>query len=332
MPLDRTWLNSLVDDDGTNTVGTVWDKAAVGHIYTDVDAALASGSGLTPLVCEGRVTAVSGAPVADVSGATALYFTPNGGNRIALYTLAAGWKLYTFTELVFPIGTVTGAIGHDLFAYVNAGGAVALERVAWASATTRAVAIVAQDGVWVKAGDPTRRLVAAFYAVTTSTTDDSVLKRCIWNAAPAQQVPRVLRVFEPAAGWPYTVATMRQANNNPANQVAVFVGVAGPPTLQLEARSMCANASAAYVQIGIGEDSTSAIHPFCLGGVGGTHGTSSFYMVTGASLVLAPPVGYHTYANLEGSSAAGVTNWYGTTAMVSAAARSMTGLQGTMRM
>lgn len=37
MPLDRSWVNSLVDDDGSNTVGEVWNKADVQHIYDDVD-------------------------------------------------------------------------------------------------------------------------------------------------------------------------------------------------------------------------------------------------------------------------------------------------------
>lgn len=40
MPLDRTWYNTLIDDDGTNTVGTIWNKAAVDHVYDDVDAEL----------------------------------------------------------------------------------------------------------------------------------------------------------------------------------------------------------------------------------------------------------------------------------------------------
>jgi hypothetical protein len=37
MPLDRTWVNGLVDDDGSNTIGEVWNKADVQHIYDDVD-------------------------------------------------------------------------------------------------------------------------------------------------------------------------------------------------------------------------------------------------------------------------------------------------------
>jgi len=38
MALDRTWFNALVDDDGTNTVGTVWNKAQIDALLDSVDA------------------------------------------------------------------------------------------------------------------------------------------------------------------------------------------------------------------------------------------------------------------------------------------------------
>ena len=44
MPLNRAWFNTLVDDDGSNTVGSIWNKASVDHIYDDVDALLQIGS------------------------------------------------------------------------------------------------------------------------------------------------------------------------------------------------------------------------------------------------------------------------------------------------
>lgn len=42
MALDRTWYNTLVDDDGSNTVGTIWNKAAVDSLMDAVDASLAT--------------------------------------------------------------------------------------------------------------------------------------------------------------------------------------------------------------------------------------------------------------------------------------------------
>lgn len=41
-PLDRTWYNTLVDDDGSGNVGTVWNKAAVNSLLASVDASLAA--------------------------------------------------------------------------------------------------------------------------------------------------------------------------------------------------------------------------------------------------------------------------------------------------
>jgi len=40
MPLDRSWYNSLVDDDGSNTVGTVWGKDDVNALMNAIDAEL----------------------------------------------------------------------------------------------------------------------------------------------------------------------------------------------------------------------------------------------------------------------------------------------------
>jgi hypothetical protein len=41
MALDRTWYNSLVDDDGSGMTGSVWDKADVDSLMDAVDAEIA---------------------------------------------------------------------------------------------------------------------------------------------------------------------------------------------------------------------------------------------------------------------------------------------------
>jgi hypothetical protein len=45
MALDRTWYNTLIDDDGSNTVGTPWDKADVDALMDAIDVALAAVAG-----------------------------------------------------------------------------------------------------------------------------------------------------------------------------------------------------------------------------------------------------------------------------------------------
>jgi hypothetical protein len=41
MALNRAWYNALVDDNGTNTVGTVWNKTQILGLYDTIDAELA---------------------------------------------------------------------------------------------------------------------------------------------------------------------------------------------------------------------------------------------------------------------------------------------------
>jgi len=59
MALDRTWFNALVDDDGSNTVGTVWNKAQIAALLDSVDAAL---------IAESRRTVWTPALVSTVEG------------------------------------------------------------------------------------------------------------------------------------------------------------------------------------------------------------------------------------------------------------------------
>jgi hypothetical protein len=41
MPIDRSYFNALVDDDGSNTVGSVWNKNAIKNVLLDPIDALA---------------------------------------------------------------------------------------------------------------------------------------------------------------------------------------------------------------------------------------------------------------------------------------------------
>lgn len=41
MPLDPAWYNALVDDTGTGTTGTVWNKAAIAGLLTNINNEIA---------------------------------------------------------------------------------------------------------------------------------------------------------------------------------------------------------------------------------------------------------------------------------------------------
>ena len=112
-PLDRTWFNTLVDDDGSGNTGTVWNKAAVDALLDSVDASLAGAVDKT------------GAPVANqiaiftdpdtVTGSSNVAADPAGG----LLLDSAG---YAFVQLHDRSQPANGR----LFRIVNAAGRLSL--------------------------------------------------------------------------------------------------------------------------------------------------------------------------------------------------------------
>jgi hypothetical protein len=276
-----------------------------------------------------RATLTSGTCVttADVTAATTVYWTPCSGYTVALYD-GASWNVRTSSELSIAVPATTNTM-YDLFVYDNAG-TPTLELTAWSNDTTRATALVLQNGALVKSGAVTRRYVSSFRTTAVSgQTEDSFAKRLLWNYF--NRVIRELRVTDAASTWTYQTAAFRCVNTSGSctNQVAIVVGVA-EVALELEARSMWQNATAAqWVQIAIGTGSTSAATSTAIGGVSGNGpGSATLYLSVTTSLKVMPAIGYQFYAQLEAGSGAGTTTWYGTSAFISAIPN--TGLHGTI--
>lgn len=260
-------------------------------------------------MCDGRLTLTTGTPVttADVTGAGTIYFAPYKGNLVALYDGSATWKLYNFTEKSLAL-TLTSGKPYDVFIYDNSG-TPTLETLVWTNDTTRATALTTQDGVYVKSGATTRRYLGTLYATGANTTEDSVTKRYVWNYY--NRAARHLLRLEPTASWTYTNTVIRQVNGSASNQVDVVVGVA-EVMIRLTVTGMIDNASATQATIGIGEDSTTTISAFQVGGAGNTTGLASAYTPLNASLTKPPAVGHHFYAWLESSGSGGTSTFYGT--------------------
>jgi len=174
-------------------------------------------------LCDFRLTLTSNTPVttSDVTGATTIYCTPFNGNSIALFD-GTNWNLRQSTQMSIALGTLTNAIGYDVFCYDNAG-TPTLELAAWTNATTRATALVYQDGILVKSGATTRRYLGSFYTTSTTTTEDSAANRYLFNYY--NRIEKPLLKLESATDWDYAATAFRQANNNTANKVSVFKGV-----------------------------------------------------------------------------------------------------------
>lgn len=275
------------------------------------------------LVQDFRLTLTTGTPVttSDVTGATTVYCTPYTGNSIALYD-GTNWNIRTSAEFSLALGTLTSGKPYDVFCYDNAG-TPTLEFLVWTDDTTRATALAYQDGVLVKSGTATRRYLGTFYTTATTTTEDSVSKRFLWNYY--NRVNKTLFVTDATATWNYTAPTVRQARASAANRVEVVVGV-NEDAVSADLQVTFANSSANVTVIaGFGLDSTTVFAADQLRAAARTQvaGTvcSAFAKFLGYV-----GVGKHYLAWLEYSAATGTTTWTG-----SNDGNSQTGIRGLIR-
>ncbi len=286
------WLAwSKAEDKLVRFTGSTWTP------YADSGSALSNNL---------RLTLTSGTPVttADVTGAGTLYLTAYKGNAIALY-VGGQWVVRQTDEITLSLAGLASGKPYDVFCYDN-GGTPALESLAWTNTTTRATALTRQNGLWVKAGDATRRYVGSFYTTGTGITEDSQANRYVWNYD--NRVQKILLRTESAASWAYTTNVLRPANNNSANVVNFIIGVS-EDLVDAECRAAWSNTTVgAEIQINMGLDSTT--------------GPSATYRGLGTTLLAnykhyaitkysgTPSAGKHSLSWLEASVAMGTTTWY----------------------
>lgn len=309
----------------TGTVGS--SSARVKTLWVATLNATAGG-GVTPKsLCDGRLTATTAVPVttADVTGATSIFYTPYSGNHIALYDGSAAWTALTFTEITISLSGLTASKPYDIFAFDNSG-TVTIETLVWTNDTTRATALVLQDGVLVKSGATTRRFLGTIYINSSGgQTDDSYLKRNINNYY--NRVDRPMRRLETTATWAYSTATIRQANGATANQLEM-VSCFNEDQVDSHVTATSANGTAGNgAGVGIGLDSTSAHATGLLQGHNVTSVANHLVDHT-ADLTTFIGIGRHTLVWLEQPDGNGTQTWRGVTG---SSQENQSGIMGTIR-
>lgn len=276
------------------------------------------------LVCEGRLTLESGVPVSstDQAAKTTLYFTPRGGNRIALHDGTVRWNIRTFAELSISLAGLTASTPYDVWVYDNAG-VPALELLAWTNATTRATALTTQNGVLVKSGATTRRYVGTIYInASGGQTDDSLIKRYVWSYY--HRAPRPMRRVESTGSWTYTSASPRQANNSALNQLDFVIGVSDDAVEAIVRVSFANTNAGVATQVGIGLDAVGHATESITGVV---YTPVANYIVSNSAYWRGHPgIGRHILTWCEQSSAVGTTTWYSAAAALS----EKSGIHGTV--
>jgi hypothetical protein len=212
-------------------------------------------------------------------------------------------------QFSLALGTLVSGKPYDVFCYDNAG-TPTLEFLVWTNDTTRATALVYQDGVLVKSGATTRRYLGTFYTTATTTTEDSEAKRFLWNYY--HRARRSLKKHDATATWTYTTATFRQANAAAANQVEVLCGLA-EDSVEVAMHSAFYNSTAGVVAYqSIGLDATNAEAT----GVRRTTAAAAginYQTPMVASYQGVPGLGRHYFAWVEFSTASGTTTFVGGT-------------------
>lgn len=202
----------------------------------------------------GRLTLESGVACSttDQTSKSTLYYTPYVGNVISLWNGSA-WTLRQFSELSYNLSSLTSGKNYDLFIWDDSG-SLSLSAFAWANDTTRTTSLDIRDGVLVRSTDHTFRYLGTFRTTSTTTTEDSVTKRFVWNQDNRR--PRSLYVLN-GSTYTYGTNTIRQMNSTATNQVEFVVGVRGD-AMTLIMNVLIETDQNDHGTCGIGDNSTSA--------------------------------------------------------------------------
>ncbi len=314
-----------------NTKGTVSSVAASNGVNT-VSGAAITGTGTVTLDlsivngCRLSLSSTLPVPVTDISDVGTIYLLPYISNEMSVYIDATQkWVTYRLsgaTSISLPATTNTG---YDIFAYANAG-VITLELTAWTNLTTRATALVTQDGVLCKTGALTRRYIGSVRTNdVTARTDDTAKERYLWNYY--NRLPRELLCIDNSTSWNYTLTTIRQANGNAANQFSFFVGLILDP-VHVQVNGFYFNASSSVSSVYIGLNSTTAPAANCVWSPGRMPAGSGCPAIASFGGYLAA-VGSQSIMWLEASQANGTTTWQGTNPNVGGSIAATCGMFGT---
>lgn len=200
----------------------------------------------------GRLTLQSGEAfsTSDRSGAN-LYFTPFQGNVIDLYVPGIGWAAKSFNELSLSFASAADDRNYDIFLYQDAGGALALEAVAWSSDTIRSEALTTLDGIDLKAGNTGCRYLGTVRTDSGGQLQDTARQRFVWNALNRQRKPLGC---QEANLHTYQAAAWRVWNNNPLNCVEMAAGKARVQSFQLFGELLTGGSNIpAYIGMGLNQ-------------------------------------------------------------------------------
>jgi hypothetical protein len=269
---------------------------------------------------EFRLSPVTGDAVGTSASTGTIFFTPYIGNSISLYdSTNLTWKQYTLSEQSIVLSCATNT-NVDIFAYDNGSGSVVFEQLAWTNNTTRATALVRQDGVWVKSGTTNRRYVGSYRSIGVNLTQCDEVNLFIFNAD--NQIARSFRRLDTTGvGQTLSAATgPRSFKNSTSYTTGIITGLAGSQLISRASVNVFCTAGTIYY-LGIGLNSTTIAAPGSMSyGSGSVNFSASIAEYSTDKL----PVGFNTL-NLIEQCPSGTVNTSSTNVITNSYSSGMTG-------
>lgn len=257
-----------------------------------------------PSLADGRLWNSSSDSKTFTASATALYYHPFRGNRVSLHG-GTKWKAHEIPASGVSITDLSGGTAsrpHDVYLYDDAG-TLTLELVAWAGDTTEPTR-GSQDGVRVKDGDTTRRLVGIAYLDASKEVTFDASDFGIWNEE--NRIQFATKVEDLTSSWTYSTSTFRQANGSSSNNLPILSG-GDFEVVCAKVRTLVSNSSGLGSSIGIGIDSNITA---------ASQGLRTVVPLTSAAPANAVwedylDAGRHEIRWLEAGASSGTTTWFG---------------------
>jgi Protein of unknown function (DUF2793) len=311
-----------------------------------------------PVVPQGRLTLISGAPVvtSTVSGATTIYYTPHIGRLVSIYDGARfvptdiGGELSNVTTASSVNKAGPAAVGanaiYDLFVW-NDAGVIRLTRgpawsVAGAGTSTRGTGastteLARVNGIlvnaWAITNGPGVNLgtyVGTILSNGSSTIDwiygsaavgGGAARFCVWNMY--NRVDVATCVADATASWTYATAAWRFANNSSSMSVTFVFGAVGDDVLSVYNAMLSASVAGNPISTGVGLNTSSTFsQTTSFSNVVNSIASSSYYSGS-------VPAGWNFVAAVEYGNATAAGFFVGNSG---APSRMQSGLTATLRM
>lgn len=311
-------------------VGSLWFNTVNQKLWYCVDNTISAavwseltGGGSTPGVVDpktfdARLTLETGVAISktDQLAKGTVYLTPHNGNILALPDGSGNWDYVELTsEISLSLAGLTANRMADFFVYNNAGTPV-LEGVSWTNDTTRATALTYVDGVPLKSGATTRRLIGSGFVNSSNQCNMRFNGGVAAGAAAecglqniAYREPMEFSILDTTTTlWTVPGGTALQSWNSSANnRIYVVRSLDDLPIWVTFAALHSVNPSGtAGVHIGLDSTTTAASTRAAM-----SNSTPTILTVATADYLGHPGLGRHYLQLLEKANTANATNFWG---------------------